>query len=228
MSRQLIPSISKPEFIDVLDEVRKQLITRLGFTRKEEIYLAGGTGLAFYLHHRTSVDFDFYTLKPFEGGILFDQFREALKELHLVLVQGIPNTLQLNIEKNIHISCFYYPYNLIRAKNTFYEIDVASLEDVAAMKTLAIGQRGKKRDFVDIFYLIKRFGLPRILEWTKEKYPNFVLYSIVRGLTYFEDAKKDKETGRIQVLDPLFSWTKAKKYIENEVIAYQKKFIKKG
>jgi hypothetical protein len=40
---------------------------------------------------------------------------------------------------------------------------------------------------------------------------------IFRSLVYFDDAEKDKGFRAIKVLDPNFSWEKAKKYIAEEV-----------
>jgi len=37
------------------------------------------------------------------------------------------------------------------------------------MKILAISQRGLMRDFIDIYFLIKKFGLKKILEFAKKK-----------------------------------------------------------
>jgi predicted nucleotidyltransferase component of viral defense system len=50
-------------------------------------------------------------------------------------------------------------------------IYLASREDIAAMKIIAISQRGKRRDFFDIYFLIREFGVKKIIEFTKEKYP---------------------------------------------------------
>ena len=44
---------------NVLNKKQKKIIEHLDFLGKN-FYLAGGTGLALQLGHRTSVDFDFY------------------------------------------------------------------------------------------------------------------------------------------------------------------------
>lgn len=61
--------------------------------------------------------------------------------------------------------------------------------DIAAMKIQAILGRGEKKDFWDLFELLKHFTLQQLIDWHKEKYPNQMLaISIPHALTYFVDA----------------------------------------
>lgn len=214
-------SILKATYLEPLDNIQREILSRLSFTRELELYLAGGTALTFYLNHRTSIDFDFYAQKEFDAKDLALRFQSSFPETRSEIVTEENNTFKFLIN-NASLSCFYYPYPLIRELNEFAEIYVASLEDIAAMKVVSIV------DFIDRYFMIRRFGIDALIEWTKEKYPAYSIHLMLKALGYFEDAQKDKETGRIQVLDPSFSWQKAKTYIEKEVIAYQKKFIKKG
>ena len=48
---------------------------------------------------------------------------------------------------------------------------LASLTDIAAMKTAAVVQRARQRDFYDIYYLIKKLGLEKIISATYQKFP---------------------------------------------------------
>ena len=93
---------------------------------------------------------------------------------------------------------------------------MASKEDIAAMKILAISQRGKRRDFIDMYFLIKEFGLREIIEFTKEKYPMFNIYVGLQGLLYFKDADEDSEKQRFKMLQKA-DWRGIKKYIIREV-----------
>ena len=43
--------------------------------------------------------------------------------------------------------------------------------DIAAMKTAAVVQRARQRDFYDIYYLIKKLGLEKIISATYQKFP---------------------------------------------------------
>lgn len=65
---------------------------------------------------------------------------------------------------------------------------LASPKDIAAMKINAIQGRGSRKDFVDMYFLIKRYGLPQVMSFYKEKYPEYSEYRAMMSLTYFEDA----------------------------------------
>jgi len=88
------------------------------------------------------------------------------------------------------------------------------------MKVLAIWQRGTKRDFIDIYYLIKIFGLKKILSWAKKKYPEYSEIVFLKGLVYFEDAEKEEERN-IEIIDKAISYRKIKKEIIEAVRKYQ-------
>jgi len=87
------------------------------------------------------------------------------------------------------------------------------------MKILAISQRGRRRDFIDVYFLIKEFGLKQIIEFVKEKYPMFNVYVGLQGLTYFKDADEDSEKGRFRLLKKV-KWSEVKKSILKEANKY--------
>jgi len=91
---------------------------------------------------------------------------------------------------------------------------------------IAISMRGKRRDFIDAFYLLKRFSLDEIIRLTLKKYPNYQPLVILKGLIFFADAE-DEEIGRgIKIFDKDFSWKGAKEKILEEVKKYQLLMIK--
>jgi len=83
------------------------------------------------------------------------------------------------------------------------------------MKIIAISLRGKRRDFIDIYFLIREFGLKKIIEFIKEKYPMFNIYVGLQGLVYFKDADEDPEKGRFRLLKEV-EWEGVKDYILKE------------
>ena len=50
------------------------------------------------------------------------------------------------------------------------------MEDIAAMKLIAIIQRGLKRDFIDLYFLGRSLGLEKIMSLTEIKYAGFNRY----------------------------------------------------
>jgi predicted nucleotidyltransferase component of viral defense system len=92
---------------------------------------------------------------------------------------------------------------------------IASLEDILAMKVIAIIQRGTKKDFIDLWTIIKekKYSLQDVLIFCKTKYRKAFSESIaLKALTYFKDA--EEETPEEE--ESNFSWESIKKYlIEN-------------
>ena len=94
------------------------------------------------------------------------------------------------------------------------------------MKILAISQRGRRRDFIDIYFLMKEFTLNQMIEFVKEKYPMFNIYVGLQGLTYFTDADQDPEKGRYRLLKNV-RWNEIKKFIIKEVNRFKTYYLKK-
>jgi len=210
----------------ILNWNQKRILKKVKFLEKYGFYLAGGTALALQLGHRTSKDLDFYTLKHFKGIKMIQEFRKIFGK-EIVRAGELPNTVYLKI-KATDLSFFRYPYKLIQPFVSYLTIDLASVPDIAAMKIEAIIGRGTKRDFVDIYYLIKKYGIKQVLRFTEEKYPEaFNEPNCLNGLLYFKDADSfQKDRKRIYLYDNI-EWKNIKKYIEKEVKKYQLSLIKK-
>ena len=212
--------------LNILDKNREKLLKELSFTAEIDLYLAGGTALGFHLGHRTSMDFDFYRKESFKEGEFTRIFENNLQEWNMKYIRNQQDTFQVRLD-GIELSCFYYPYPLINDTLTAEGIVLASIEDIAAMKLIAIVQRGTYRDFVDMYYLLKEMGLEKIINLTAKKYKTFDPYSGLRALIYFEDADKGvtDDRKRIEVYDKDLSWDKIKNYITDKVKVYQQKYL---
>ncbi|MEC4050840.1 hypothetical protein OX284_015490 [Flavobacterium sp. SUN046] len=56
------------------------------------------------------------------------------------------------------------------------------------MKLNAIAGRGSKMDFIDLFYLLKRYRLKEMISFYNKKYYDGSEFMILKSLNYFEDA----------------------------------------
>lgn len=204
-------------FLDILDKKRKKLLSQLSFLKRFGFYMAGGTALALQLGHRRSLDFDFYTQKKFDNKKLLFELEKKLKDV--ILIQSAEQTLIVKINE-IEVSFFHYPYPLIYPPIEVNGASLASKEDIAAMKIIAISDRGTKRDFIDIHFLLKEFSLEEIFQFVKTKYPSFNIYVALQGLTYFADAEKGQK--RKLYLFQNVSWGKVKKFLIEQVKNFQK------
>lgn len=193
----------------VLNEKQDKLMEKLDFLKFPPFYLGGGTALAIQLGHRTSLDFDFYSQDKFDTKNLFGAIQT---------IGCTEDTVQVVVD-GVDVSVFHYPYKLIDDLVEFRGIQMAGLNDISAMKMIAIVQRARQRDFVDMYYLVKLLGFKKILESVYKKYPWYaeneqILY---KSLTYFEEADADLEADRIRILNPQVTWEKVKKELKDMV-----------
>ena len=180
-------------------------------TEIKQAYLAGGTALALQIGHRISVDLDFFTQHKFNELELSTKLTSLPK-----FVQN--GTTQWTVWGKIDqtkLSIFYYKYPMLEQTVSFENLQLASLADIAAMKINAIESRGTRRDFVDIYFLSKKYTLEEMLSFYQKKYSVLEdhLYSILRSLDYFEDAEQEKQMP--QMITNV-NWEEIKEYFRNE------------
>ena len=156
-----------------------------------DTYMAGGTAVAIYLNHRVSVDIDLFTDKEFYCGPIISSIGQ--KYVTMVTNPSEKNTL-IAMVANIRFSLFNYPYPLLKPLVSKPECNIrlASPGDIAAMKVVAITQRGSAKDFIDLHALIRAFGLPLdyLIVQVQKKYgvSEDYGYQTKRSLVYFDDA----------------------------------------
>ncbi|MBI3276935.1 MAG: nucleotidyl transferase AbiEii/AbiGii toxin family protein [Chlamydiae bacterium] len=210
--------------LEILDVKRRQMLTSLAFLKDSfHFYLAGGTALALQLGHRTSLDFDFYSQEEFSEKHLLPHFDKYFRRPQWTLIQSGQGTLIINV-REIELSFFYYGYNMLRPCVEVEGVLLASKEDIAAMKLIAIIQRGNMRDFIDMYFLLKEFSLEKIFEYTKKKFPSFNIYLGLRALVYFDEAGEPKNQ-RFQLLMPI-SWDIIQEEITTKVCQFKKRVLK--
>lgn len=186
----------------------------------KEAYLAGGSALALHLGHRYSLDFDFFTPKSFDAR----QLVLKLSQLGDFKKEAIQADTVLGRFNQVKFSFFHYPYPLIRKPRKFLKVQVAHPADIGAMKLSAIVDRGTKRDFIDLYFLIKeRYPLEKIFEFYDKKYQKLVenIYSLLKSLNYFEDAGESPMPRMMKRV----SWEEIKKFFEKEAVRLGKKYF---
>ncbi len=193
---------------EVLERLKKSVLSNNLF------YLAGGTGLAIILAHRKSYDFDFFSKDQFSTEKLLEIIVKSFEEDEVILSEIKEDTLIVFIN-NIQVSFFQYNYPLLKNIIKKDGLCIASLEDILAMKVIAIIQRGTKKDFIDLWTIIKekKYSLQDTFIFCKTKYGKAFSESIaLKALTYFKDAEEETPDEE----ESNFSWESIKKYlIEN-------------
>jgi len=159
-----------------------------------QMYLAGGTAVALQLGHRRSVDLDWFSSQPIDDPMALAQ---DLRSARVPFVTGsvARGTLHGQV-LGVRVSLLEFGYPSLRPPVVWPELNcpLASLVDLAAMKLVAIAQRGSKKDFYDILVLGReQFSLAEMLRAYQEKYGVDDVARILCGLTYFEDAEQEPD-----------------------------------
>ena len=153
-----------------------------------EAYLAGGTALSLYFAHRISVDLDFFVPQSF----LAENLRAKLAKAGQFSPITVRDDSIVCTVDAVQWSLFRYEYPLLESPERYEGIRIASVRDIAAMKVIAIGDRGSRKDFYDLYSILHLGGLDirRVLEDVVSKFRlrQDNVYHYIRALTYFDDA----------------------------------------
>jgi len=154
----------------------------------EDLRLVGGTALALQIGHRRSIDLDFFGNTEFKN-ISFENILATFKSVRIV--NNSPFIKQYFID-DVKVDFVQYPYKWIRKEVYMDEVKMASAEEIAAMKLAAVTNRGSKKDFIDIYYLLKKFSLDEILTFYESKYKDGSIFLVLKSLIYFDDADAEE------------------------------------
>lgn len=155
-------------------------------------YLAGGSAIACHLGHRVSRDLDLFTDGAFDPGATAAALASFLGEATVVSATDV--TLRLLVG-TVPVDLVRTTYPLLQPLGSGPAgFGLASLLDLAAWKLATIARRGLRRDFWDL-YAILRSGL-NIEEAGRAYLSKFGvaasdLYHVARSLTYFDDAERE-------------------------------------
>ena len=157
--------------------------------------LVGGTALSLQIGHRISVDLDFFTQDIFDENQLLEILVQKYPDT--IVTSKASNTLNL-IFKGVKVDFIRHNYKNLAEINCIENIRLSSLKDIAAMKINAVCNRGCKKDFYDIFYLLKHFSLTEMLLLFSAKYKNTDIFFAQKSLVYFLDADAEPNPNTIK------------------------------
>lgn len=150
--------------------------------------IAGGLALALRFGHRRSQDMDWFL--PTHAAA--DQLPATLADLPEVqLVRAEPGTIHGDWA-GTPFSIISYRYRL--AYETIDGLPLADIRTSASMKLLAALNRGARRDLIDIAECLEHGAdLMQLLEQAVADIPGLTIESLLRALSYYEDAEKDPD-----------------------------------
>ena len=198
----------QPDTLELLKAISAQ-------PKVKELRLVGGTALALQYGHRQSVDLDFFGRLPEDKDELIDVVRRVgdvtVLNRSKIILQMVVNQVKVDFVD-------YSRYPWIDEPILGDGFVLASDKDIAAMKINAIMGRGTRKDFIDLYLLLQHYSLTQIMDFYRQKYPEFSEYRALISMTYFDDAEM-QDMPLMFIKTP---WESMKTSIIQAVEAYQR------
>jgi hypothetical protein len=174
---------------DILTERQHEVLSEVApFAASQGFYLAGGTAVALHLGHRRSDDFDWFSPVSFDPLALAHALRTAARNVEVRSQET--GTLHAKAS-GVKLSFLHYPYPSLHPAISWaeYGFGLASLPDLACTKLAAIASRGARRDFVDIYAMLRSgLTLDQMMRWYRERYEMKDVGHVLFSLSYFDEA----------------------------------------
>lgn len=184
--------------------------------------LVGGTALALYLGHRTSIDIDLFSNFIFDSGQLVELIQQ---DYPLQLYFTAPNTIKGSIEK-VNIDIIAHRYTCLNEPSYIDGIRLLSEPDIIAMKLNAISVSGQRsKDFIDIYFVLEnhKYSIADLIKFYQMKYGQEGDMHVLKSLVYFDDV--DLSDWPVLLRKTHLKWDDVCKKIEKEVLLYLKENI---
>jgi len=212
-------------YFDTLPKDTKKALDFLStqeWLKKTDWYLAGGTALALQTGNRKSVDLDFFIKEArFDNIDLLDRISSGG---HLEVELSKDNTIFAKLFGS-KVSFIAYPFFTPKQQPLWYgSVRILNKVDIAVMKITAVSQRGRKRDFFDLYWCAKNIEpLEKIIKRLPVQYPSVAhnYHHILKSIMYFEDAESDPEPEIFFKTD----WEEVKNFFSTEIPIITKKLL---
>ncbi len=172
--------------------------------------LVGGTALALQIGHRISVDIDLFTDKDFDSRSLQVLLAKKFETFQTVWESKIGFSASIN---GVKADFFNWSVPFLSQSLEIDSVRLLEKSGIAAMKLDAITSRKHKKDFVDIYFLLKEFPLIELVGFFRKMYP-FMDYKFVLESLGAIDMADESDTPLM--LEPL-EWNDVKSRIKTEV-----------
>ncbi len=186
--------------MEILTPLQRQVLAAIGQTPlARSFYLTGGTALAvFYLHHRYSMDLDFFTADPTAIIQVPPMMQEIGQQLGLEITftRTLDTFLEcfLRSQEDERVQMDFAqdtPYRLepTHLDETF-QINVDNLTDIACNKLSALFDRAEPKDFVDIYFLCQEaFSFKQLTKLARQKHVGLDDYWLAVALRRVEQVE---------------------------------------
>jgi hypothetical protein len=199
---------------ECVEEKARILMSRLGPTLgMHGGVLAGGTGLALHIGHRTGADLEFFSRKLFKTSEVLEELRALAGIVEPIAMEESAITVQAD---GARLSLVQTPEHFGESTTRVNGCDVAGVLDIAAMKLVAVGKGGLRADFVDLYAVLQTIPFRRIAHNALEQYGITAVEPLVigKGLVWFGDA--DDQADPVYVATPV-AWNHVKDFFRSSL-----------
>lgn len=178
-------------YLDWLDEQRRLVFTDLVQFAPDGT-LGGGTALALQLRHRKSFDFDIFLTTEVPSTLLPKISRFYGTE-HLKLLNDSREELSCLVNNEVKITYLCYPFLPLHPKVFSPSLPLFHLKDIATDKAYTIGRRPAYRDYVDLYFILKKglVALPDLIKDAEKRFQGaFNEKLFLQQLVYLDDLKE--------------------------------------
>ena len=153
--------------------------------------LVGGTAIALQIGHRRSLDFDLFTLEAFNAKRVQTMVRKRFKIEKIIVNKDQELTLFVN---GIKMTFYHFPFNIKFTEKVRSVIRMPNLLTLAAMKAFALGRRSKWKDYVDLYFIFKKYSINEVSTKAEELFGGEFNERLFREqIAYHEDIDHSEE-----------------------------------
>ena len=195
---------------------------------RDTYYLTGGTALsACYINHRLSDDIDLFSPQKLDEPRVVQIVSERIGPIaskidYARIHDRLAYTIMFPHKKNLKVDIVYYPYTPIeQSKKTYKGLAIDSMADIGVNKLMTLTQRTEAKDYVDLFYILKKYTMWELRQGVADKFkmeiePFYLssLYMKATSLTALPMMKKKLKLEELQ------------KFFKNQALTLASRFVK--
>jgi len=204
-----------PSVIRLIQELQSEELLK-------DFILVGGTALSLQLGHRMSEDIDLFSTKKHDYNIINNFLNDKYKDVEYI--RGDEGSLRLVIN-GIIVDMLGMKGKILETPLREDNITLLGIKDISAMKLMAIRDRKKPKDFVDVAYLIEMIGLKKMLECYQEKYDKENILDIKKALASVNEVNP-YEWENVKMLKNDIPLSMVKRVIDDALLAHEKEHRK--
>lgn len=151
-----------------------------------EFGLVGETAIALHISHRQSIDFDLFTNQKLNHQKIGRIIKENFSLEKIIIDEPDEFTVVVN---GVRITFLHYPYPIKYSEKLDQIIRLPDLLSLAAMKAYALGRRAKWKDYVDLYFIARKYkGIDKTIKKAREIFKQEFNEKMFRvQLAYFKD-----------------------------------------